>query len=264
MCLPGGHLIETTKTAAPGQRAADLWWSGKHDRRGGNIQVLTGPDGYPEWVSPVAPGSTHDITAARTHVLPPLYPAAAAGLPADTGPVAGMTLLTMRRRVRPRHNCSNGWCALVSPRVSRWKRICVASCAGEFNGECSQAGEDSIVPCSCGRARSLAWRQAAHARLRPTQARWRSATKLSWRRRPRRMPTLVRPSMSWSPCAPGPSSTRVQDQRPALPGAMDVPHLRHTHVLTTSPNSDPVLRVSREVLDHIAIGRSSRHLHQEI
>jgi hypothetical protein len=29
----------------------------------GNIQVLTGPTGYPEWVSEVEPGSTHDITA---------------------------------------------------------------------------------------------------------------------------------------------------------------------------------------------------------
>lgn len=36
------------------------------------------------WVSEVEPGSTHDITAARTHVLPALYPAAAAGLPTLT------------------------------------------------------------------------------------------------------------------------------------------------------------------------------------
>ena len=32
-------------------------------------------------VSPVSPGSTHDITAARAFVLPAIYPAAAAGLP---------------------------------------------------------------------------------------------------------------------------------------------------------------------------------------
>lgn len=44
------------------------------------MQVLTGPHGYPEWVSPVEPGSTHDITAARAHALGALYPAAAAGL----------------------------------------------------------------------------------------------------------------------------------------------------------------------------------------
>ena len=58
----------------------DLWYSGKHHRHGGNVQVLTGPDGYPEWVSDAEPGSTHDITAARIHALPALYPAAAAGL----------------------------------------------------------------------------------------------------------------------------------------------------------------------------------------
>jgi hypothetical protein len=51
---------------------------------GGNIQVRTDPSGYPAWVSPVEPGSTHDLTAARGHVLPARYPAAAAGLPTPT------------------------------------------------------------------------------------------------------------------------------------------------------------------------------------
>ena len=51
---------------------------------GGNIQVRTDPCGYPAWVSQVEPGSTHDLTAARGHVLPALYPAAAAGLPTPT------------------------------------------------------------------------------------------------------------------------------------------------------------------------------------
>ena len=50
----------------------------------GNVQVLTGPTGYPVWVSPVEPGSTHEITAARNHVLPGLYPAASRGLPTLT------------------------------------------------------------------------------------------------------------------------------------------------------------------------------------
>lgn len=84
LCLDG-TLIETTKLAVTGASGrADLWWSGKHDHHGGNIQVLAGHDGYPEWVSPVEPGSTHDITAARAHVLPFLYPAAAGGLPTLT------------------------------------------------------------------------------------------------------------------------------------------------------------------------------------
>jgi hypothetical protein len=55
----------------------DLWYSGKAHRHGGNIQAVLAPDGFPLWVSPVEPGSVHDITAARTHALPALYHAAA-------------------------------------------------------------------------------------------------------------------------------------------------------------------------------------------
>ncbi|MCQ0023344.1 transposase family protein [Streptomyces somaliensis DSM 40738] len=45
------------------------------------------PRTAPLWVSDVEPGSTPDITAARTHALPALYKAAASGLPtlADKG-----------------------------------------------------------------------------------------------------------------------------------------------------------------------------------
>jgi DDE superfamily endonuclease len=65
----------------------DLWYSGKAHCHGGNIQAVTAPGGFPLWVSPAEPGSVHDITAARTHALPALYRAAAAGLPtlADPG-----------------------------------------------------------------------------------------------------------------------------------------------------------------------------------
>jgi hypothetical protein len=45
----------------------DLWWSGKHDNHGGNIQVITAPDGWPLWTSDVRPGREHDTTAVRTH-----------------------------------------------------------------------------------------------------------------------------------------------------------------------------------------------------
>lgn len=38
--------------------------------------MITDPTGYPVWVSPAEPGSTHDITAAREHALPALYAAA--------------------------------------------------------------------------------------------------------------------------------------------------------------------------------------------
>jgi hypothetical protein len=64
----------------------DLWYSGKAHAHGGNVQAVLAPDGFPLWVSQVEPGSVHDITAARAHALPALYPAAAAGLPALTDP----------------------------------------------------------------------------------------------------------------------------------------------------------------------------------
>jgi DDE superfamily endonuclease len=67
--------------------AIDLWYSGKAHAHGGNVQAIFAPDGFPLWASRAEPGSVHDITAARAHVLPALYPAAASGLPtlADPG-----------------------------------------------------------------------------------------------------------------------------------------------------------------------------------
>jgi hypothetical protein len=96
VCLDG-TLIPTVRSSRKSEAGHDLWLSGKHHRHGGDVQVITGPDGYPEWVSPAEPGSTHDITAARIHVLPALYPAAAAGLKTltDKGYVgAGIGILT--------------------------------------------------------------------------------------------------------------------------------------------------------------------------
>jgi len=79
-----GTLIETDRVAAKKETGNDLWYSGKHKKHGGNVQILCDPKGFPVWTSPVEPGSTHDISAARAHVLPALYPAAAAGLPTLT------------------------------------------------------------------------------------------------------------------------------------------------------------------------------------
>ena len=53
----------------------DRWYSGKHKTHGGNVQVLADTAGRPRWLSPVEPGSTHDITAARAHALHALYAA---------------------------------------------------------------------------------------------------------------------------------------------------------------------------------------------
>lgn len=83
VCLDG-TLIESTRSSAKSDAGHDLWYSGKHHRHGGNIQVVTDSTGFPIWVSPVEPGSTHDITCARIHALPALYPAAAAGMPTLT------------------------------------------------------------------------------------------------------------------------------------------------------------------------------------
>jgi DDE superfamily endonuclease len=74
-----GVLIETDRVSTPGPTpGVDLWWSGKHHDHGGNVQVLTVPDGWPIWTSEVRPGREHDTTAARTHaeILPALAEAA--------------------------------------------------------------------------------------------------------------------------------------------------------------------------------------------
>lgn len=70
-----GTLIGTDRCRAPGPTpGVDLWWSGKHSHHGGNVQVITAPDGWPLWTSKVRPGREHDTTALRIHaeILPAL------------------------------------------------------------------------------------------------------------------------------------------------------------------------------------------------
>jgi hypothetical protein len=63
-----GTLIETDRCRTPGPtEGVDLWWSGKHDQHGGNVQVVGVPDGWPIWTSDVRPGREHDTTAVRAH-----------------------------------------------------------------------------------------------------------------------------------------------------------------------------------------------------
>lgn len=62
---PGPTTARTSKKSGPKRAKVDLWWSGKHHCHGGNVQVITGPDGWPLWVSGVRPGREHDVTAAR-------------------------------------------------------------------------------------------------------------------------------------------------------------------------------------------------------
>lgn len=82
--LLDGTLIETDACHVPGPtKGVDLWWSGKHKRHGGNIQILSTPDGLPIWTSPVRPGREHDFSCARTHGLLDTLDEAAA----DSGPL---------------------------------------------------------------------------------------------------------------------------------------------------------------------------------
>jgi DDE superfamily endonuclease len=76
------------KTLSVHGEVIDLWYSGKAHAHGGNIQAVIAPDGFPLWVSEVEPGSVHDITAARIHALPVLYPAAPAPATRCSAPCA--------------------------------------------------------------------------------------------------------------------------------------------------------------------------------
>jgi len=61
-----GTLMYTDRIGTAGPTpGVDLWWSGKHKHHGGNIQVVSAPDGWPLWTSQVRPGREHDTTAAR-------------------------------------------------------------------------------------------------------------------------------------------------------------------------------------------------------
>jgi hypothetical protein len=60
-----GTLVPIDKAHVEGPtKGVDLWYSGKHRQHGGNIQVISAPDGFPMWVSEVRPGREHDSTAA--------------------------------------------------------------------------------------------------------------------------------------------------------------------------------------------------------
>ncbi|WP_040699264.1 transposase family protein [Nocardiopsis kunsanensis] len=74
-----GTVVRTGRVATPGPNRAGLWCSGKHKHHGGNIQVLSAPDGWPLWTCGVRPGREHDTTCARAEadLLPALDKAAA-------------------------------------------------------------------------------------------------------------------------------------------------------------------------------------------
>jgi hypothetical protein len=81
------------------------YYSGKHHRHGVNVQVLADPAGRLVWASPALPGSTHDLTAARTAGLIDALTTAKVMVFADKGyQGAAGTIRTpfKRHRHRPR------------------------------------------------------------------------------------------------------------------------------------------------------------------
>ncbi len=62
------------KTVSVKGETIDAWFSGKTGGFGGQVQMLSEPDGFPIWFSDVLPGGVVDIEAARALVLPTLYP----------------------------------------------------------------------------------------------------------------------------------------------------------------------------------------------
>jgi hypothetical protein len=88
--IPNGKVIPRDRRKEPAVsmkgQVIGLWYAGKAHAHGGNVQAVPAPDGSPLRVPEVEPGSVHDLTAARAHAFPALYPAAAAGLPAPADP----------------------------------------------------------------------------------------------------------------------------------------------------------------------------------
>jgi hypothetical protein len=80
--LADGTLIPTRRRTGTANRAN---YSGKHHRHGLNVQALTDPQGRLLWLSPVLPGATPDITAARRHRMLQRLHRAGVAVVADTG-----------------------------------------------------------------------------------------------------------------------------------------------------------------------------------
>jgi hypothetical protein len=66
-----GTLTGTDRPPPPGPiEGVDLWRPGKHHAHGGNVQVITVPDGWPIWTSQVRPGRGSPDSKRRVTRLP--------------------------------------------------------------------------------------------------------------------------------------------------------------------------------------------------
>ena len=95
-----GTLIATDRISTPGPtRGVDLWWSGKHRHHGGNIQVVSAPDGWPLWTSGVRP-------AASTTPPPPAPTPTCSPRSAPGSTTASSAWPTWATKARPRPSAS--------------------------------------------------------------------------------------------------------------------------------------------------------------
>ena len=90
--LLDGTLVRTNRIRAHNWR----YYAGRHRHHGVNLQGLTDPQGRLIWISDGLPGSTHDLSAARTHGVFAVAARAELYLYADKGYIGGegATLLT--------------------------------------------------------------------------------------------------------------------------------------------------------------------------
>jgi DDE superfamily endonuclease len=107
----------------------DLWYSGKAHAHGGSIQAVCAPGGFPLWVSQAEPGSVHDLTAARAHAFPALYPAAA----------------LRALHVDPRRGTGVNWHLPGNPGIRRpgWWRKTSRACQGSTEADPRQGSSEA-------------------------------------------------------------------------------------------------------------------------
>jgi hypothetical protein len=71
-----GTLIETDRVRGKNETGYDAWYSGKHEKHGGNVHVPCDPTGFPVWTSPVEPARSTTSpqpasTPSRRSIRPP-------------------------------------------------------------------------------------------------------------------------------------------------------------------------------------------------
>ena len=133
-----GTLVPTDRVAARAERGHHLWYSESTMPSAATCRSSSTRPAFRCGSPRSAPGSTHDLTAARELVLPALYPHAARGLPglADkgyTGAGVGIHVPVKHHPAGPLHTDNRGYnrllTALRAPRergnalLGRWRAL---------------------------------------------------------------------------------------------------------------------------------------------